>query len=157
MVNTVFRNNPARDSDEVGVDLSHIKPMHELKWNHTLAKVAQAKAEDMAERDYLAHVDPDGCGMNIKINAAGYTLPPDWYDDARENNFESIAGGTKTGKEAIILLLNDGGADDDHAGHRRHLLAISDFWANCYDIGIGMAKGGSYGYYWCVLIAKHNY
>ena len=154
-----IRKNPARYSQEMGVNLNGIKAMPELRWNHTLAKVAQEKAQDMVDRDYFAHVDPDGCGINIKINAAGYTLRNDWYDDASKNYFESLGVGSNisTGKSIIHLLINDGGADNDDAGHRRHLLGIDDFWSNCYDIGIGMAKGGQYGYYWCVIIAKNNF
>lgn len=154
-----IRKNPSAYSQEMGVNLSGIKAMPELKWNHTLAKVAQAKAQDMVDRDYFAHVDPDGCGINIKINAAGYTLRADWYDDASKNYFESLGVGSNisTGKSAVRLLIFDGGDDNDNAGHRRHLLGIDDFWSNCYDIGIGMAKGGSYGYYWCFIIAKHNF
>ena len=151
------RKNPARYSNEIGVDLSGVKPMHELKWNFTLAKVAQAKAEDMVERGYFAHVDPDGGGINYKINAAGYTLASSFLQNYSDNNFESLAAGNKAGKDAIIQLINDGGASNDNAGHRRHLLAIEPFWANCYDIGIGMAQGGVYGYYWCVIIAKHDF
>lgn len=151
------RKNPARYSSEVGVNLSGVRPMHELKWNNTLAKVAQAKADDMARRDYMSHVDPDGYGINVMINAAGYSLRSDWCDHVSRNNFESIAAGSQTGKDAIILLLNDDGADNASAGHRRHLLGIDNFWANCYDIGIGMATGGSYGYYWCIIIAKHDF
>ena len=151
------RKNPARYSNEIGVNLGGIKPLHELKWNHTLAKVAQAKAQDMVNRNYMGHVDPDGGGMNFKINAAGYKLRSSWLQDYSSNNFESIAAGPATGKEAIKLLINDGGASNANAGHRRHLLGIDDFWSNCYDIGIGMAKGGSYGYYWCILIAKHDF
>jgi uncharacterized protein YkwD len=151
------RKNPARYSNEIGVSLSGVQATHELKWNSTLAKVAQAKAQDMAKRNYFSHVDPDGNGMNIKINAAGYSLRSDWYSNRSLNYFESIAVGTTTGKEAIQLLINDSGASNESAGHRRHLLGIDNFWSNCYDIGIGMAKGGSYGYYWCVLIAKHDF
>lgn len=151
------RKNPSLYSKEVGVDLGGVKPMPQLKWNFTLAKAAQAKALDMVERNYFAHVDPDGSGMNYKINAAGYQLRADWLSDYGSNFFESLAAGTATGKETIIMLLNDDGASDEKAGHRRHLLAIDDFYSNCYDIGIGMAKGGKYGYYWCVLIAKHDF
>ncbi len=64
-----------------------LKPTHALTWNDALGKAAQAKAEDMAKRDYMDHVDPDGCGMNIKINEAGYKLRPDWYSDKKNNNF----------------------------------------------------------------------
>lgn len=151
------RKNPGQYSNEIGVDLSGVSPLHELKWNQTLAKVAQAKAQDMVDRNYFAHVDPDGGGMNFKINAAGYKLRDSWLTSYSSNNFESLAAGHKSGKESIIQLIYDGGANNSNAGHRRHLLGIDPFWSDCYDIGIGMAKGGQYGYYWCVLIAKHDF
>ena len=150
-----IRSNPAAYSQEIGVDLSGIKARHPLRWNPTLAKAAQVKAQDMIDRNYFDHVDPDGCGMNIKLNNAGYTMCANFINDKSNNNFESIAGGNATGKASIKQLLYDGGASNDDAGHRVHLLAISDFWGNCYDIGIGLAKGGKYRYYWCVIIAKH--
>ncbi|MBQ2099314.1 MAG: CAP domain-containing protein [Bacteroidales bacterium] len=151
------RKNPARYSQEIGVNLSGVKAMPELKWNHTLAKVAQEKAQDMATRDYFGHVDPDGSGINFKINAAGYKLQANWLEDFSSNYFESISAGIPDGKSTIIQLINDDGEDNENAGHRRHLLGIDSFWSNCYDIGIGMAKGGSYGYYWCIIIAKHSF
>ena len=152
-----IRSNPAAYSQEIGVDLSGIKARHPLRWNPTLAKAAQVKAQDMIDRNYFAHVDPDGCGMNIKLNEVGYTMCANFINDKSKNNFESLAAGHATGKESIKQLLYDGGANNDNAGHRVHLLAISDFWGNCYDIGIGFAKGGYYRYYWCVIIAKHCY
>lgn len=150
------RKNPSAYSKEIGVDLSAVVPLHELKWNDTLAKVAHAKAEDMVARGYFGHVDPDGYGMNIKINEAGYALPESWCGKSN-NNFESLAAGYPTGEATVIQLINDGGADNENAGHRRHLLGIDSFWANCYDIGIGVAHGGKYGTYWCFLVAKHDF
>ncbi len=151
------RQNPGMYSNEIGVDLSDVRPLHQLKWNQTLAKAAQAKAQDMVDRNYFGHVNPDGGGMNFKINAAGYQLRASWLSDYSSNNFESIAAGKPSGKETIIQLINDGGVSHDNAGHRRHLLGMVDFYRNCYDIGIGMAKGGAYGYYWCIIIAKHDF
>jgi uncharacterized protein YkwD len=52
------RANPSLYSKEVGVSLSGIKARHALKWNDTLAKVAQAKAEDLARNNYFDHVAP---------------------------------------------------------------------------------------------------
>jgi uncharacterized protein YkwD len=111
----------------------------------------------MATRNYFGHVDPDGSGINFKINAAGYKLQANWLEDFSSNYFESISAGIPDGKSTIIQLINDDGEDNENAGHRRHLLGIDSFWSNCYDIGIGMAKGGSYGYYWCIIIAKHSF
>src|SRR4051812_26593984 len=47
------RQAPDKYSKEIGVDLSDVKPRPELKWNDDLAKAAQDKALDMAERDYF--------------------------------------------------------------------------------------------------------
>ena len=151
------RNNPAAYSEEIGVDLSDVPPQPELKWNTILAKVAKEKARDMVDRNYFAHVDPDGNGINIKIHNAGYTLNSKFYSDSKSNYFESLAAGNSGGKASVIQLINDGGGTHEQAGHRQHLLGIKKFWANCYDIGIGRATGGKYGTVWCFIIAKHDF
>ena len=68
-----IRSNPGSFTDEMPF-LAEIGKKPLLKWNDTLAKVAEAKALDMATRKYVAHVDPDGYGLNYKINEAGYKL-----------------------------------------------------------------------------------
>ena len=152
------RSNPGAYSKEIGVDLSNVKALHPLRWNEALARAAQAKAQDMADRLYLAHVDPDGYGMNFKINAEGYSLQENWYDDKSKNNFESCASNWATeGKSTIIQLIYDGGATDENAGHRIHLLGMHSFWSDCYDIGIGYAKESGGKGKWSVLIAKHHF
>ena len=153
-----IRSNPAAYSEEIGVDLSNVVARHPLRWNEALGRAAQAKAQDMADRQYLAHVDPDGYGMNYRINAEGYTLQENWYEDKSKNNFESCASNwASDGKHPIKQLIYDGGADQDNAGHRVHLLGIRDFWSDCYDIGIGMAKESNGKCKWSVLIAKHHH
>lgn len=154
-----IRQNPSAYSASIGVDLRGVKARPALRWNKALIKAAQAKAEDMARRDYFGHVDPDGYGMNIKINAAGYELPAMMYDDPTKNFFESLGCGTNisTGKSVINMLIIDEGVPS--LGHRKHLLGIDSFWSNCYDIGIGHAKNpnSKSQNYWCILIAKHGY
>ncbi len=154
-----IRQNPAAYSNEIGISLAGITARPQLNWNNQLAAAAQKKAQDMADRGYLGHVDPDGYGMNYFINQAGYTLIPDFLRSKSANNFESICGGTKTAKETIKCLLYDMGANNSSAGHRIHLLGIDNFWANCTDIGVGMGynPNSPYKYYWCVLVAKHNF
>ncbi len=157
------RADPASYSEAVGVDLSGIESRPALTWNEALAKAAARKAQDMADRNYFGHVDPDGYGMNYFIDKAGYELRDSWLSEKSANNFESIAAGTYTdnAKDAIKMLLNDGGASNDspNAGHRHHLLGMKDFWANCYDIGIGhgYSESSQYKNYWCILVAKHNF
>ena len=101
------RANPSLYSKEVGVSLTGIKARHALKWNDTLAKVAQAKAEDLAKNNYFDHVDPKGYGLNYHVAKAGYKLPEGWLDDPSANYVESLAAGSANPKASIIQLLND--------------------------------------------------
>ena len=153
------RANPGAFSEEIGVDLSGIEARPALVWDETLAKVAKEKANDMATRNYFGHVNPEGYGMNYFINKAGYTLEPSWVEKVSNNFFESLSAGVEGGKAFIIQLINDGGASNAQAGHRRHLLGMDDFWKSCVDIGIGRAynENSTYRYYTCVIIAKHSF
>src|SRR5688572_25772004 len=45
-----------------------------LRWNDTLARVAESKALDMAKRNYFNHVSPDGLGINYLVHQSGYSL-----------------------------------------------------------------------------------
>lgn len=151
------RANPNAYSNEIEVSLIDIEPMHPLKWNVNLAAAAQRKAQDMADRNYFAHVDPDGYGMNYFIQKAGYQLISDFLVEKASNNFESLSAGSETLKKSIIALIKDEGVVG--YGHRKHLLAIDNFWKPCYDIGIGWGynANSTYKTYCCVLIAKHNW
>jgi len=89
---------------------------------------------------------------------AGYQIPEDWTQPKSNNYFESLSAGATSPKEGILYLLRDGGVSNHKAaGHRNHLLGIEKFYANLTDIGIGWAKGGKYGSYLCVIIAKHQW
>lgn len=128
-----------------------------LRWNDTLARVAEQKALDMAQKNYFSHTNKAGKGINILIHEAGYTLPADWIKPKSNNYFESIAAGKASGVESINLLLIDKGVSS--LGHRKHLLGIGDFNKDLSDIGIGFAKGGpksDYISYMCVIIAKQE-
>ncbi|MCO5945384.1 CAP domain-containing protein [Mucilaginibacter flavidus] len=153
----LVRQNPAKYGTEFGIDLSAMKPNIALTWNDTLAKVAQAKAMDMATRGYFDHVDPDGNGMNIKIAEAGYSLLQSWTTPRSQNYFESLGAGYRDINDAIKNLIIDAGTPS--LGHRLHLLGQGDFWNNCYDIGIGEARvsGAPYSSYYSFIIAKHKF
>lgn len=128
-----------------------------LKWNDTLALVAERKALDMATRNYFAHVDPEGFGINYFISKEGYWLDSNWLRNPKANFFESCNGGGRSGKEAIKMLLEDDGVPS--LGHRKHLLGIDEWSATLYDIGIGFVRapeGKQYRTYTCVIIAKHG-
>lgn len=155
-----LRANPTSFSKEVGVSLVGIEKREGLNWDETLAKVAQAKAEDMAKNNYFGHIDKKGYGMNFYMNKAGYKLNADWLKNPKENYFESITAGAESPREGIIDLINDGNVKDHQkAGHRLHLLGISDFHAKSGDIGIGWATNPSSTYktYMVVIIARHDW
>ncbi|MGV3760929.1 CAP domain-containing protein [Parapedobacter sp.] len=129
-----------------------------LRWNPTLANVAEMRALDMARRDYFDHTDPDGFGPNYHINRAGYTLNPDWLKRRAANNFESIGANHPTaidGVKAMIIGRNSPGY-----GHRKHLLGMDEWNGSLQDIGIGYVRvpsGSTYQSYLCILIAKHDW
>ncbi len=127
-----------------------------LVWNDTLAKVAETKALDMANRNYFAHVDPDGFGINYFINQSDYKLSNRFLADKSQNNFESLGGGYNNGTALIKGLIID--KNTPSLGHRKHLLGIGSYYASLVDIGIGFVKGSKsnkYNSYACVIIAKH--
>jgi uncharacterized protein YkwD len=148
------RKEPAKFAKEIGVDLADVKARPALTWNDILAKVAEEKALDMANRDYFSHVTPEGLGINIQIHEAGYKLPKDWVKTKDQNFFESISAGTNTGVEAIRNLIVD--KDQPDAPHRKQLLGITDFYENCTDIGVGFARHpkSQYRTYMSIIIAR---
>lgn len=116
-----------------------------------LAQVARARAQDMADREYFDHVNPDGFGPNYLVRQAGYVLPT-WYgNEPDDNNIESIAGGTSTVEATWNLWMGS-------PGHRTHLLGLNSFWAEQIEYGIGYVfKADSpFGYYWVVITAKQE-
>jgi uncharacterized protein YkwD len=150
------RKEPAKFSKELGIDLNNVMARAELSRNNTLVKVAEEKALDMANRDYFDHLTPEGLGINTQIHEAGYKLPSAWIKDKKQNFFESISAGQKTGIEAIRSLLVDRG--DPESLHRKHLLGMTDFYAECTDIGIGFARHATSKYrtYMSIIIARRK-
>ncbi|MDG4716680.1 CAP domain-containing protein [Winogradskyella marincola] len=129
-----------------------------LVWNDTLALVAEKKAFDMADRNFYAHVDPSGYGINHYINKSGYKLNADWLEDKKANYFESIAVDTPDGYSAISIFINDHGVPS--LGHRTHLLGLDEWNASLKDIGIGFVRreiGSDHKIYVCLIIAKHEW
>lgn len=153
------RENPSAFSSEIGVNLSYVRARPALAWDESLAAAAETKALDMAARNYVAHVDPEGYGMNHHMKRAGYDLRDDWTVPRSANSFESISyaqGYTAEGSGvfAIRQLILDRNVNPP--GHRNHLLGIEDFWSNCTDAGIGIARIGDQTYV-CVLVAKEDF
>jgi hypothetical protein len=155
LINSI-RSNPENYYKELQLnDKLHISknPLH---WNDTLARVAEAKAMDMAKRNYFSHLTPEGFGINHFIHQSGYTLNDEWLKANNLNYFETIGSGDESGIEAIKSLIID--KDGINKDHRNQLLGISTWDASLYDIGIGFIKsdGSTYRSYTCIIIAKHN-
>ncbi len=153
-----IRHNPGSYVKELNFeeDINNVSSV-ELIWNDTLAKVAEAKAFDLANRNYFDHVDPDGYGINYFIAESGYSLNPEWTVNKGDVNFESLAAGPPTGRDAIKQLVKD--SRDPNRGHRKHLLGLDEWNANTTDVGIGYVRcpsGCKYKTYVCVIIAKHD-
>lgn len=114
-----------------------------------LSAVAQLRAQDMADRAYFDHVNPDGIGPNQLVRDAGYQLPS-YYSLARDgNNVESIAGGFTSAQDAWDGLMGS-------PAHRRHLLGEIDFYREQIDIGIGYVydADSEYKHYWVIITAR---
>ena len=128
-----------------------------LVWNETLAKAAEAKAMDMAKRNYFSHVSPEGYGMNYLISKEGDSLNPEWLEHHSDNFFESIQAGAPDGEAAIKDLILDEGVPE--LGHRKHLLGMGEWNCTLVDVGIGTvvtAAGSEFRTYTSVIIAKHK-
>ena len=123
----------------------------EMVYDPILNLVARAKAIDLAERRYFAHVDPDGYGPNKAVSLAGYELPAWWGDANNLNYIESIAAGYSDASSAFDGWLNS-------AGHRRHLLGEEGFYARQTRYGVGYVEvpGSPYQRYFVFISAPPN-
>lgn len=94
-----------------------------LQINQQLASAAQAKANDMAKRDYWSHVTPDGKQPWTFIDAAGYH-----YTAAGEN----LAYGFGTSDEVLTAWMHS-------PEHRANILN-----GNYQDVGFATANVANY-------------
>jgi uncharacterized YkwD family protein/spore coat assembly protein SafA len=91
-----------------------------------LSRVARYKAADMRDKNYFSHTSPTYGSPFDMIKAFGLT-----YRSAAEN----IAAGQTTPASVVQSWMNS-------SGHRANILSSNT------RIGVGYAKGGSYGHYW---------
>jgi uncharacterized protein YkwD len=131
-----------------------------LNWNDTLAKVAQARAMDMAVHNYFDHIDRKGYGVNYYIAEAGYELESEWTEKKDYNFFESLEAGKENYKEIISDLIIDQGVPNK--GHRKHLLGLDEWNKKNVDVGIAVYRVGSnekatYSTYTVIIIARHKW
>ena len=153
-----IRENPAPYARELKMPGNLKISNGPLVWNKVLARAAEAKALDMANEQYFAHVDKQGYGMNYHIHQEGYRLIPEFLRKRSDNTFESIAAGPESGEAAIRMLIIDDNTPGK--GHRDHLLGINKWNRSLVDIGIGFVhceSGCRFKSYVSVIIAKHDW
>lgn len=114
--------------------------------NEVLQFVARRKAEDMAQRGYFAHVDPDGFAANFIAGQAGYHLP---YSTAPSvNSIESIGVQHQNGLTAAAAAQIVFDAWLNSPGHRAHVLAENAGYAaqTYYAVGYAFLASGPFGF-----------
>ncbi|TGB02817.1 CAP domain-containing protein [Halobacillus salinus] len=94
-----------------------------LKMSPEVTKVAQAKSEDMAEKNYFSHTSPTYGSPFDMLKEFGVD-----YRTAAEN----IAAGQQTPKQVVDGWLNS-------SGHRKNIMN-----KNVTHIGVGFAQDGQY-------------
>lgn len=94
----------------------------QLKLNETLARAAQAKADDMIAKNYWSHIAPDGTTPWFYFQKFEYR-----YSSAGEN----LAYGFATSEQVVTAWMNS-------AEHRANLLG------NYTDVGFGYANSTDY-------------
>ncbi len=97
--------------------------LNPLTYSTTLDQAAQAKAEDMAKRDYWSHNTPDGKEPWIFIDSAGYK-----YFKAAEN----LAYGFESSRSAVVGWMNS-------PSHRANILD-----GDLKEVGFGIVNVENY-------------
>lgn len=100
-------------------------------YNEILAETARAHSQDMIDRDFFDHYNPDGKSPFDRMRDNGLS-----YSMAAEN----IAVGYPSPEAVVEGWMNS-------EGHRANILG------GCEELGVGLALGGSYGYYWTQCFA----
>lgn len=103
------------------------RDMNPLEWDNSLARLAENHCNDMINRGFFAHNNPDGETPFDRMKKAGIL-----YWMAGEN----IAAGQYSPEAVIESWMNS-------AGHRKNILN-PDFKS----LGVGVVRGGHYGVYW---------
>jgi uncharacterized protein YkwD len=139
------RANPAAYGASIGLDLSNVAPSMPLAFNLQLMQAARLHSQDMSQRDFFGHVNPDGLDPGDRIDRVGY----DWKAYG-----ESLAAGYDTPADALRALIIDEGIPD--LGHRKHLLSIDSVSATLSEVGIGIVNesSGIYDDYYTIDSAR---
>lgn len=102
-------------------------PVEPLRMDEALRCAARVHSQDMAERDYFDHDNPDGDGPVERMQAAGYS-GRGWG--------ENIAAGNATAARTMMQWM-------ESSGHCSNIMS-EGFGL----IGVGYYPGGEYGHLW---------
>ena len=114
------------NAERLSYGLGSVRP------SNVLMQVARAHSQDMINRDFFDHVNPDGWGAGDRLDNAGYN----WMTYG-----ENIGGGYSSAE-----LMSNGWMNS--SGHRANMLN-----PELTQIGVGYVAGGFYGHYWTALFA----
>lgn len=98
-----------------------------------LAEAARGHCQDMIDRAFFDHTNPDGEGPADRAAALGY---PSGYVG------ENIAAGYATPQAVMTAWMNS-------TGHRANILR-----STYTEMGAGCRRGGSYGIYWTQVFGR---
>lgn len=126
------RANPAAYGAAIGLNLAGVAPAPPLALNPYLTNAAQLHAQDMANRHYIDHTDPDGLTPLDRMRNAGFDVAS-WG--------ESLAAGYATPADALKGLIIDSGVPG--VGHRIQLLGMDPASRTLTQTGVGIAFGSS--------------
>ena len=108
-----------------------------LKVESHLELAAQKHAEDMANRNFFDHVNPDGLAPTDRIRNSGYPMTGSWATG------ENIAKGQPTAQDVMNSWMNS-------PGHKANILS-----SNFKELGVGhYVKNGTH--YWVQNFGSHQ-
>lgn len=105
----------------------HRAGLSPLRIHSQLNAAAQAHSNDMVRNNFMGHTGSDGSSPFDRMKRYGYN-----YRTAAEN----VAAGQSSPQDVMHSWMNS-------PGHRKNILN-----GNLRDIGVGYARGGTYGTYW---------
>jgi uncharacterized protein YkwD len=118
---------------------NNIKP---LVLDEQLSNIARAHSQDMANRHFFEHVNPDGESPRDRVRLAGYNCPRIVGENIFQNNLYSrvtITGDRKTydwnSPDEIATSTVHGWMNS--SGHRKNILEV-----NYVKTGVGIAIAG---------------
>jgi len=102
-----------------------------LQWNETLRTVARNHSQDMVNRNFFSHNNPDGLSPGDRVTNAGVT-----YSAVAENIAQN-QGYSDPGQQAVTGWMNS-------EGHRNNILDANNYGYSQTGVGIALKSDGTY-------------